>query len=98
MSLPRTRVGAANAGKNLPPSVLRPLSSVFRLLSSDLRHPPSPLLLVSRSFGTISKICRVVQLVAHHTLNVGVLGSSPSAAAPFPFRLATPTLPRHIPA
>jgi len=39
-----------------------------------------------------------VQLVAHHTLNVGVLGSSPSAAAPFPFRLATPTLPRHIPA
>ena len=25
--------------------------------------------------------CRVVQLVAHHTLDVGVLGSSPSAAA-----------------
>jgi hypothetical protein len=30
--------------------------------------------------------CRVVQLVAHQILDLGVLGSSPSAAAFFIFR------------
>ncbi|CAB4243302.1 protein of unknown function [Methylacidimicrobium sp. AP8] len=45
---------------------------------------PSPALAMTRLLpykGFRQPHCRVVQLVAHQTLDLGVLGSSPSAAA-----------------
>ena len=65
----------------LCPTGLLSLPSLRGLEIVDKITAPPPLLALIFSHRYAFPDCRVVQLVAHHTLNVGVLGSSPSAAA-----------------